>query len=888
MGTYFEGQENSSRTSHLITSTLMPTYSVSRLTLFAVISALERDLRELVLDSLDPQLSMEELFAENDELFLKMQKRHRDDPESVSESAGPTARDLLAYSDFSDSNQLLQVHRKSLPTVVQNQVGTINATVQALAPIRNRVMHTRPLHFDDLAQTLDRVDELLERNRTLFPHVQTMLKQLQEEPSSVLSLEVPQNSDVEAVSHNLPIPDFDETGFIGRDEQLIRLRELCRGPYPVITIVGEGGIGKTALVLRIAYEALDFSPQQFDAVVWTTAKSTMITTKQIIEIEGAISDSLGLLNVASAALAGTTRTVDPLGELIEYLGTFRILLILDNLETVLDERLRSFLARLPQGSKILITSRVGVGAYEYPMKLDPLSNHEAVQLLRALTKTRGLTGLLRVSNQIVSGYCQRMKNNPGYIKWFVSAVQAGSRPEEILADPSLFLEFCMSNVYNFLSNESRKTLQTMQYISGARSQAELAFLSTLDSLSLQRSVTQLLATNMVDMVPVAKGSSFQSTYELSELAREYLTRRHPIPGDVARALQTRRRELAEYTGNLFEGRRTYPYSPRTIHVRSQSDYIIAKYLADAMGAIDAGDWEKANTLIAEAKRLAPEFYEVHRVEAFLRISQDDFSAAATCYEAAIEIEPNSAPLRLWYGGFLLRYVDNAQGALEELTKAAEVDSTAPEIQTELAATYLSIGDFDRVESIMRSLLNRVISSERLKKRIFDLMLQVYQRKAERSTRGSDYMRAVDLLQGLKNAFESIPIALVDQQMLQKLSRARGSAIMCKKRITDPSYRRTASDLDAWFASKANASAAATPEGVQAELHGQITRWWPEKRFGFIVGSSGQEYFFHYNSVISQHELQDVHAGCTVVFAIGKDIRGNRAENVEIVDLLEIA
>ena len=153
----------------------------------------------------------------------------------------------------------------------------------------------------------------------------------------------------------------------GREEQLRRLRVLCQGPYPVITIVGEGGIGKTALALRIAYEMLDQSPQQFDAVVWTTAKTTMLTTKQIVEIEGAISDSLGMLRVASTALTGPTAAEDPIEELLNYLATFRIFLVLDNLETVLDERLRSFLARLPQGSKVLITSRVGVGAYEHPL-----------------------------------------------------------------------------------------------------------------------------------------------------------------------------------------------------------------------------------------------------------------------------------------------------------------------------------------------------------------------------------------------------------------------------------------------------------------------------------------------------------------------------------------
>ena len=36
-----------------------------------------------------------------------------------------------------------------------------------------------------------------------------------------------------------PVPDFDETGLIGRETDLNELENLIRGPWPIITIVGE-------------------------------------------------------------------------------------------------------------------------------------------------------------------------------------------------------------------------------------------------------------------------------------------------------------------------------------------------------------------------------------------------------------------------------------------------------------------------------------------------------------------------------------------------------------------------------------------------------------------------------------------------------------------------
>src|SRR5207245_2141925 len=104
--------------------------------------------------------------------------------------------------------------------------------------------------------------------------------------------------------------------------------------------------------------------------------------------------------------------------------------------------------------------------------------------------------------------------NPGFIKWFVSAVQAGSRPEDALGNPDVFLDFCMSNVYTYLSNESRTLLRSMVVVPGSRSQAELAFLNDFDPLALRKGLQQLLTTNMVVMSSIARGASYESRYSV--------------------------------------------------------------------------------------------------------------------------------------------------------------------------------------------------------------------------------------------------------------------------------------------------------------------------------------------------------------------------------------
>ena len=205
-----------------------------------------------------------------------------------------------------------------------------------------------------------------------------------------MRLKIPQLTEPTKILHNLPLSDFDETGFIGRRSILNNLIKACHGPYPVITVVGEGGLGKTSLALKAAYEILDSDSTKFEVIIFVTAKATQLTVNEISRVKGAINSSLGLMEAAVDVLGGK-ESPSPIEDLKELLNTFKILLIIDNLETVLDNHLKDVLSDLPFGSKVLITTRIGLGAFEYPVQLEGLSDPEAVQLLRATAEVRGLS-----------------------------------------------------------------------------------------------------------------------------------------------------------------------------------------------------------------------------------------------------------------------------------------------------------------------------------------------------------------------------------------------------------------------------------------------------------------------------------------------------------------
>jgi len=197
---------------------------------------------------------------------------------------------------------------------------------------------------------------------------------------------------------------------------------------------------------------------------------------EVQRIEGAIEDSLGIFSSISKELGGEADN-DHIKEILEYMNSFKILLILDNLETVLDENIRRFLYGLTGSSKVLITSRVGIGELNYTFQLRGMGQDEARQLIRATAQARRVVQLNQVSNDQLNSYCARMKNNPAFIKWFVTAVQCGRRPEEVFARPELFLDFCLSNVYKYLSSVAILIANALVTVTGQHSQPVLAYLT---------------------------------------------------------------------------------------------------------------------------------------------------------------------------------------------------------------------------------------------------------------------------------------------------------------------------------------------------------------------------------------------------------------------------
>jgi WD40 repeat protein/transcriptional regulator with XRE-family HTH domain len=148
------------------------------------------------------------------------------------------------------------------------------------------------------------------------------------------------------------------------------LQERCR----VVSVLGMGGIGKSALATRVMHQ---LAPH-FEVVIWRSLRDAP-------SCEALLEDCLQVL--APQPLADVPASLDGrLGLLLEYLREARALLVLDNLETLLEEgagvgrmrpgyegyaRLLRRVAETEHQSCLLLTSR------EKPSDLVPLEGGRA-------------------------------------------------------------------------------------------------------------------------------------------------------------------------------------------------------------------------------------------------------------------------------------------------------------------------------------------------------------------------------------------------------------------------------------------------------------------------------------------------------------------------------
>jgi len=675
--------------------------------------------------------------------------------------------ELLQGLDIGDKYSVILRHKDKLPISLRSHYLAKRSEFERSISVRNSVMHGRPLTIDEYGRAFALAGDLI-KSPGIWPTLTETFKKYNDDPQSVMRLAVAfmEDGSFSGVFNNLPTPDYDDTGFFPRPTLEKELKKKILARHPVITVLGDGGNGKTAITLQTLYGLLDSNDHGFDAIVWVSAKSSKLTTAEIERIENAINSSLEMFE----AVAGLFEQSDlPALERVRKLLEFnKILLVIDNLETILDESVRSFAQDVPGSSKIIFTSRVPLGA-DLTVQIDAFSEKEAISYLRILISAYNIAGLKKATNEDLRLYVSRLGHKPLLLKWFALGVLSGLTPHSIIRNPKTALHFCMENVFSSLSQNGKKILSIMAQLPSSVSPIIVQHVGDLSAKDVESAFAELIQFAIIEQTTENK---LETSYQIKPFAKSYIVRVLNISLDDSKIFLAKYRTI-EGTYQAERGATAHDlFNIRTFSVRSKSEALAVQKLRRALTAANNENFDEAFDIIEDTKIANPDYFEVYRCEALVAFKQSDHVRASTAYQTAIELDQTQPQLHLFYGGFLMRAYSEFRGAADQFDLALKLSPNAPEILREAVRSKLYDLDFAGAQAHVAHAREIGFSTLRFETIFTDLQIQIFYRRIEFliNRDNGDEIKVTAL--EMRHFLSALKPEIIDATLAEHLVRAR--------------------------------------------------------------------------------------------------------------------
>lgn len=346
------------------------------------------------------------------------------------------------------------------------------------------------------------------------------------------------------ILHNLPNADYGQ--FIGREAEMAKIYEILR-PYPrsqhsIVTIDGIGGIGKSTLALEVAhyyYRNCSELPreEQFEAIIWVSAKQTILTAQGIQRRPQAfrtLEDFYATIAITLQRQDITKASPDEQSEIVRNaLVQQRTLLIVDNLETVDDEKVITFLRELPAPTKAMITTRHRVDV-AYPIRLKGMEEKDARRLIQHECEKRGHSLSDADSLRLV----KYTGGVPLAIVWSIAQISSGYSTENVLRRlgdaQGDIAKFCFQGVIkNIESQPAFEVLLSLSIFEVDASREGLGEVADLSEIDRDDSLVLLEKLSLVNknadrfaMLPLTKDYTYSILMNDENRLRVLRSRQH--------------------------------------------------------------------------------------------------------------------------------------------------------------------------------------------------------------------------------------------------------------------------------------------------------------------------------------------------------------------------
>ncbi len=325
-----------------------------------------------------------------------------------------------------------------------------------------------------------------------YPSPDQLINQLC--PASVI-----EDTKAERVLHNLPAPSY--ARFVMREQPYAEAVEALQQRSAVVVLSSLGGMGKTCLAREVAARCLERNETapHFDGAVWVSdAERPSYTTLAIVLDE--IAHTLGYDGITGYGQEEKRREVEQL------LRQKRILVIIDNFETITDLELLRWLLKLPEPSKALITTREYRREYRHgtwPVELRGMTEDESIAFITQRMQVLHMDKMVSDMRQFVP-LIDVTGGNPKAIGMALGCLKYERRPlQDVVDDLYLARGELFDDLFHrswaLLDEAARRVLLSMTLFAASVDPDALSVTADVRGLTFARALERLTDLAFVDV-----------------------------------------------------------------------------------------------------------------------------------------------------------------------------------------------------------------------------------------------------------------------------------------------------------------------------------------------------------------------------------------------------
>lgn len=532
-------------------------------------------------------------------------------------------------------------------------------------------------------------------------------------------------------------PDY--IHFVERSEPCAEIERALKNPRATVTsLIGIGGAGKTALATWAVLRAYD--RKDFDFIVSVTAKDRELSAAGIRSLQPALTSFESLLDNILEVLGFPEEKAHKLEQKEKQVRSLlegsNGLLYVDNLETVDDARIISFLDNLPVGVRAIVTSRrTVVRVSVHPIDLGPLTDEEGVHFIRILSKIPGFTYVSEFSRAEASRMAQACDGIPLAIRWALARSKSAS--EALLTAEGItatgrrgeeLLEFCFRRVFERMPGPEKAVLHVLSLFQRPMPTEVILKGANLPHFRLMDATDDLLADALVQRLFDPDRNDY--CYTLLPIARAFVY-------SEVRSQPQLEEQIRKTLGDWFEAKDIIDVDERKImrEARQGKGSSETALLDLAQGAERRGDDNSAKELYDQALQRNHRSWRAARLFGeFQRHKLRNVGEALRLYEQAAANSPSRGPdraliYREW--GMLLKDSGDPQAtdlAIDRFETALK--ETPNDVLTihALANMLDRRGAYRKVVELLEPLANHY--SHKTRQKTLPILLNAYERLGE--------------------------------------------------------------------------------------------------------------------------------------------------------------